>query len=287
MFSSYHALRLVCRAFRDLLTSPLWLYMTKEHISGVMQVPLLVRAVYIPVWANSACNFHRIITSRTPYRIVSLDIQCDYITDSSGRRALSFDSLCRGSDKLTGIRYLALQPVLHGDGLDIEFWKKLNDCFPYLSCLKLSAYSSFRGFPNPVLSEDQPLIVFENLRVLIVSDMDLRHLKLRFPILGHAFLEFLSREVSEIVVRRTQLPPYWSLLTVASDERCRRRTRNSTIGSLTLVTEWTRGFRGSAGTGSRGGECAMVYANTRRHRRNIVVRGMIAPIMSGPMTNGQ
>jgi len=121
MFSSYHALRLVCRAFRDLLTSPLWLYMTKEHISGVMQVPLLVRAVYIPVWANSACNFHRIITSRTPYRIVSLDIQCDYITDSSGRRALSFDSLCRGSDKLTGIRYLALQPVLHGDGLDIEF----------------------------------------------------------------------------------------------------------------------------------------------------------------------
>jgi len=196
VFSSYRNLRLVCRTFRDLLESPPWLCMAEEHILWVKQIHPSIRAVYVPVWANSVCSFQRIIADRTPSRIVSLDIPCDITSRSD--RALSLDLLCRKSHKLTGIRYLALQPVHRNNGLDIKSWAKLNASFPDLSCLKLSSYVSSRGLPTSVLSEDQSPVVFKNLQVLNVGDMDL-HPKLRFPILRHVALYCLSRETITIL----------------------------------------------------------------------------------------
>jgi hypothetical protein len=192
---SYRKLRLVCRAFNDLLKTPPRLFVDRVNT----KIPAGTRALYTSRLFDSLGCLHRLLEDPSRSRqIVTLDIPCDVVEDIHGLSL--FAILVNNSDRLSGVRNLAFD-VVHASKylLDAHFWNTINRAFPALVCLVLRP-SFTLGVVMPAEAEENRTVTFEKLEILVVGHA-LLYDGLNFPLLRHVALGLCNRKVIETLAR--------------------------------------------------------------------------------------
>jgi hypothetical protein len=189
----YAQLRLICRAFRDLLGPSPYFFVRNTTES----IPATARVIYTPLHQAPTGYLQRVL--RDPYRarrIVTLYITCT----RSEEHILPLDSLCGSSRALVSLRNLTLSIFyLHAHPLKIRLWSRIKKAFPLLVCLVLlSALKRVEAFPVHTAHETSP-VIFEHLQILDMGCF-VPSPRLRLPVLRHAALNHCSQRDLKILL---------------------------------------------------------------------------------------
>jgi hypothetical protein len=156
----YLQLRLICRAFKDLLGPSPYFFVK----NATNPIPATATAVY--TFLNEAPLSHLRRVLRDPYRarrIVTLYITCH----NSRESMVPFDFLCESSRALAGLRNLTLSIFyIHPRPLKVQIWSRINKAFPLLvSLVLLPALKRLEATAVDTGHETSP-VVFEHLQIM-------------------------------------------------------------------------------------------------------------------------
>jgi hypothetical protein len=174
-------LRLVCRAFAELLRRYQLVFVMKDDGKGL---PPSSKAVYISLYQDGTSSFERIVEEPTrSRRIIAMDVPFKlrhqiYSAQSTGyAKPMSFDLLCANATALRGMRHLTLDTRCVSSKLSSSFWRSLNRAFPELTSLVLRGH-------NLDSIEDSGTITFTRVEILDLGSAFSPGM-LRFPVLRH------------------------------------------------------------------------------------------------------
>jgi hypothetical protein len=170
---SLSSVRLVCRAFNDLVAPTPYLFLKSKDTP----ISNGTRAVFISSRKDAQVLLeHLLVEPSKSQRIVMLDMA---VYNSNPYLPVLFDSLCENAHSLPNLESLTLTlPVYDARARPLpKFWSRLNNSFPHLVCLVLLGRLKLVSEPEPVIFERLKIIDFDNALV---------EWALQFPMLRHA-----------------------------------------------------------------------------------------------------